>query len=192
MQNAQRREDSFGAGIAADILSLAEQSLQEVRTLSYLLHPPLLDEIGLEAALRWLAKGFGERSGIATEVDIDDLSVTPAAEVATAIFRVAQEALANVHRHSGSLWARISLRLQRGSLELRIEDGGRGMAAGTEGETSDMQSVGVGVSGMRVRLAQLGGRLELVPRQPGLLVRALLPAPSNPAAAGLAGADPAT
>ena len=137
-----------------------------MRTLSYLLHPPLLDEVGLEAALRWLAKGFGERSGIATEARIDDLPAAPAPEVATAIFRVAQEALSNVHRHAGSPWARISLRLRGGWIELRVEDGGSGIrSADSKDEPADMQAVGVGISGMRVRAAQLGGRLELVPSQ---------------------------
>jgi signal transduction histidine kinase len=184
MQNAQRKHDHFSAGITSEILTLAEQSLQEVRTLSYLLHPPLLDEVGLEAALRWLAKGFGERSGIATEVRIDDLPFAPAPEVATAIFRVAQEALSNVHRHAGSPWARISLRLSAGWLELRVEDGGSGIRiADREDAPADMQTVGVGISGMRVRAAQLGGQLELATRKPGLLVRALFPAMSRQAVA---------
>jgi signal transduction histidine kinase len=180
MQNAQRRREDPAATISGEILTLAEQSLQEVRTLSYLLHPPLLDEVGLEAALRWLVKGFGERSGIVTEARIDDLRVAPSPEVATAIFRVAQEALANVHRHAGSPWARVSLRPRSGWIELRVEDRGRGMESAESTDASAAtQAVGVGISGMRVRVAQLGGRLELLPRKPGLTVRALFPAPSG-------------
>lgn len=175
LRNGQR-QDATVATIADEILGLAEQSLQEVRTLSYLLHPPLLDEVGLQAALRWLASGFGERSGILTEAHIEDLPIAPAPEVATAIFRVAQEALANVHRHSGSVWASLSLRLRNGWIELLVEDSGCGMSTSDD---AAMQEVGVGISGMRVRVGQLGGSLELLPRSPGLTVRALFPAPDE-------------
>jgi signal transduction histidine kinase len=179
--NGRRGQGEATAAIASEIFDLAEQSLQEVRTLSYLLHPPLLDEVGLQAALRWLAKGFGERSGIATEARIDDLKVPPPPDVATAIFRVAQEALVNIHRHSGSAWARLSLRQRGAWIELRVEDAGRGLDA-SGGAAAE--AVGVGISGMRVRVAQLGGSLELLPRRPGLLVRALFPAPAQAAAVG--------
>ena len=97
---------------------------------------------------------------------------------------MAQEALSNVHRHAGSPWARISLRQRGGWIELRVEDGGGGIQiADSKDGPEDMQAVGVGISGMRVRAAQLGGRLELVPRRPGLLVRAFFPAPSRRGAA---------
>ena len=181
--NAARLQDLARGGggeqtarIAADILGLAEQSLQEIRTLSYLLHPPLLDDIGLESALRWLAKGFGDRSGIAVEDRVDTLGMSLPPDHATALFRVAQEALANVHRHSGSEWARLSLRLRGLVIELLVEDRGRGMtpdrAGDLPGETKD---VGVGISGMRVRLEQLGGRLQIRSLNPGLRLAATLP-----------------
>ena len=144
--------------------------VQEIRTLSYLLHPPLLDDIGLESALRWLAKGFGDRSGIAVEDRVDTLGVSLPPDHATALFRVAQEALANVHRHSGSEWARLSLRLRGPVIELLVEDRGRGMTLPRATE-----EVGVGISGMRVRLEQLGGKLQIRPGKPGLRVAATLP-----------------
>jgi signal transduction histidine kinase len=178
--NAARLYDQVADGgeqaprLVQEILQSAERSLQEVRTLSYLLHPPLLDEIGLASALRWLAKGFGERSGIAVETRIDELPGPLASDAATALFRVAQEALSNVHRHSGSPWARIVLRQKGNAVELDVEDRGSGMTVAMEG-SGDIQSVGVGVSGMRVRLEQLGGRLKLKPLMRGLLVRAVLP-----------------
>jgi two-component system, NarL family, sensor kinase len=162
--------------IAAEILCLAEQSLQEIRTLSYLLHPPLLDEIGLEAALKWLAKGFAERSGMDIQVHVDDLGQTLSQEIATALFRVAQEALLNVRRHSGSDWARLSLRLRGGCVELDVEDRGRGMATLNDAEEGvEAQAVGVGISGMRLRLEQLGGRLVLRSSSSGVLVQATVP-----------------
>ncbi len=178
LQAAAEKGQQPSARITAEILALAEQCLQEVRTLAYVLHPPLLDDIGLEAALRWLAKGFGERSGIVTEVSVDELQARPAPEVATTIFRVAQEALSNVHRHSGSSWARLKLRQRDGWIELGVEDRGSGIPD-AEAQVEEMRALGVGISGMQVRLAQLGGRLELVPRRPGLLVRAGLPISRN-------------
>jgi two-component system, NarL family, sensor kinase len=178
--NAARLHDAQGneqaPRIAAEILSLAEQSLQEVRTLSYLLHPPLLDEIGLEAALRWLAKGFAERSGMDIQVHVDQLGQTLPQETATALFRVAQEALLNVRRHSGSDWARLALRRRDGNVELDVEDRGQGMATSREQQNgADEHAVGVGISGMRLRLEQLGGHLELRSSPSGLLVRASVP-----------------
>ena len=178
--NAARLRDADRSGhetvsrLAADIIDLAEQSLQEIRTISYILHPPLLDDIGLESALRWLARGFGERSGITVEVGIRDIGKFLSRDAATTLFRVAQEALSNVHRHSASDWARISLRVRKNAVELDIADRGRGL--GTEPvQSGDAQPVGVGIAGMRVRLEQLGGRLELRPRRHGLLVRATVP-----------------
>jgi two-component system, NarL family, sensor kinase len=160
--------------LATEILDLTEQSLQEVRTLSYLLHPPLLDEVGIEAALRWLAKGFGDRSGLDVEVEVDDLDRSLSQDAATSLFRVAQEALLNVRRHSGSSWARLALARRGDMVELEVEDRGCGMAPGEAGSDA-VPAVGVGISGMRLRLSQLGGRLELRSRPRGLLVRATVP-----------------
>ena len=160
--------------IAAEIMDLADQSLQEIRTISYLLHPPLLDDVGLESALRWLAKGFAERSGIVVDVCIDGIGSFLSREIATTLFRVAQEALSNVHRYSGSKWARLSLGARDDAVELRVEDRGRGLKGQSSGG-EQAQAIGVGISGMRVRIEQLGGRLELGSRQSGLLVVATVP-----------------
>jgi PAS domain S-box-containing protein len=158
--------------VLAEISSLAEQSLQEVRTLSYLLHPPLLDEMGLGAALKWLAKGFSERSGIRVEADIEPRADALRRELATALFRVAQEALSNVHRHSGSTWARVSLCGDTEAVTLEVEDGGQGPKPSLPGES---QNLGVGITGMRMRLEQFGGRLEVRLEKSGTLVRASVP-----------------
>ena len=148
-------------GVLAETLDLAEQSLQEVRTLSYLVHPPLLDVVGLGSALRWLATGFAERSGVAVDVVIRDGVESPPQDVATALFRVAQECLANVHRHSGSAWARIGLSCSDDSVQLEISDGGRGFVK--QGVAPKIiVNVGVGLSGMQVRVEQLKGTLDIV------------------------------
>jgi signal transduction histidine kinase len=156
-----------------ETLELAEQSLQEVRTLSYVLHPPLLDMMGLSAALRWLAEGFSERSGIETETDIAELGETLPQDAATAFFRITQEALANIHRHSRSPWARVALSRRGPQVRLEIADRGCGFQRGERADSGD-QALGIGISGMRLRLEQLGGRLEIKSGRTGTRVTATL------------------
>jgi signal transduction histidine kinase len=140
-----------------------QQSIREVRTVSYLLHPPLLDEAGLGLALRYFVKGYMERSEIAVDLvvapDVDRL----APEVELVLFRLVQEALTNVSRHSGSLTARIRLMRERRmgahNIVLTIEDTGKGMPAINLTEPRTVQ--GVGLASMRERLHQIGGRLEI-------------------------------
>jgi two-component system NarL family sensor kinase len=148
--------------ILTETVDLAEQSLQEVRTLSYLLHPPLLDDVGLGSALRWLAEGFSERSGVKVHAIVGEGLDKLPREVATALFRVAQECLANVHRHSGSTWAEVDIHRVGDVVRLEVRDGGCGFVF-REGRDSDgvQGTLGVGISGMRVRLQQLGGNLEI-------------------------------
>jgi signal transduction histidine kinase len=183
--NATRLRKTLGeAGesarrILAETMGLAEQSLQEIRTLSYLLHPPLLDEMGLASALRWFAKGFSERSGIAVDVRaIEGDGPGLPREVATTLFRVAQEALSNVHRHSGSASARIALRRSEAVVRLDVTDRGRGLRRRIE-PSREVQAVGVGIAGMRIRLEQLGGRLEIRSSGSGTRVSATVPIPTG-------------
>jgi len=146
----------------------------EIRTLSYLLHPPLLDEVGLAPALRWYVDGFIKRSGIAVQLragaDIGRLE----RDAEIALFRVVQECLTNVYRHSGSKTAEIHLtRLPEGLL-LVVSDAGRGIGGeATIGRSGD--TLGVGIAGMRARLNQLDGRLEIHSSPAGTTVSALLP-----------------
>ena len=160
-------------------LGIAEQCAREVRTLTYLLHPPLLEELGLGSALRGYVEGFTERSGIAVELEVPPVELRFPAEVELALFRVAQESLANVHRHSSSARARIRLRAENGELRLEICDEGRGIAPPLlEKFEGGGAGLGVGLAGMRERLRQLGGRLEVRPENPGTTVRATLPLPT--------------
>jgi PAS domain S-box-containing protein len=152
-----------------DSLALAEQATSELRTTSYLLHPPLLDESGLLAALNWLANGFSERSGIEVKVEIvGDIERQPC-EVETALFRVVQESLHNVHRHSGSEVVLIRLRMEGDDLVLEVRDRGNGVPQ----QLGD--AIGVGISGMRERLLQLGGTLTIESNNPGTAVIARVP-----------------
>lgn len=141
--------------------ALIEQSLQEIRTLSYLLHPPLLDELGLASALSWYVRGFESRSGITVAVAIDEGMERLPAAVEQALFRIVQEALTNIHRHSGSATAEIRLSGSASEVVLEITDQGRGMPAEGGSDRSNIASLGVGVSGMRARLQQLGGELTI-------------------------------
>jgi two-component system NarL family sensor kinase len=135
---------------------------EEIRTLSYLLHPPLLDESGLGSAVRWYAEGFQKRSGIHLTVNIAPALGRLSTEVETALFRVVQESLTNVHRYSGSPDAEIKIYTNGGELCLEIVDHGKGIEAGSVRASIDgIASLGVGIPGMRERLRQLGGQLEV-------------------------------
>jgi PAS domain S-box-containing protein len=144
-----------------DSLSLAEHASVELRTTSYLLHPPLLDERGLPAALRWFADGFSSRSSIRLSLDLAPNVGRMPAEVETALFRVAQESLHNIHRHSGSETAEIRLSVAGDVVSLEVRDWGRGLPS-PAGEL-----VGVGVAGMRERLLQIEGTLTIEQADPG-------------------------
>ncbi len=158
------------ARLLADSLGLSEQATRELRTTSYLLHPPLLAEGGLGCALQWYVEGFAARSGIAMDLEFDPAVRRLPPETETTIFRVVQESLSNVHRHSQSPSARISLTQDARWVTLEIADQGRGLPA-MAGE-----SLSVGICGMRERLAQLGGALEVDSDGNGTKVVARFPA----------------
>jgi len=155
---------------------IVSQIGEEIRTLSYILHPPLLDECGLASAVHWYAEGFEKRSGIKLEVSIDgDLPRLPA-DAETTLFRVVQESLTNVHRYSGSSSAKI--RISKNSKEVRLEiiDYGHGIKSGTARAKLDGAApLGVGIPGMRERLHQLGGGLTVDFGTNGTRVTATLP-----------------
>jgi signal transduction histidine kinase len=174
-RTSDRLDDGDREAIAESV-SLAEQSMTQIRTLSYLLHPPFLDERGLLSALRWYAAGFAERSGIKVDLDLPESFERLPVDTETALFRVVQESLINIHRHAGSETARISLRPAADTLVLEVEDRGRGIPAPTLEEIMHGGgTVGVGIAGMCERIEQLGGRFEIVSNAEGLTVRVRLP-----------------
>jgi two-component system, NarL family, sensor kinase len=139
-----------------------EKISEEIRTLSYVLHPPLLDECGLASAVRWYAEGFEQRSGIKVQVEADADVPRLSSELETALFRVVQESLTNVHRYSGSSQAKIRISSALGEVRLEIIDHGKGLKAGTSRASPDGSArLGVGIPGMRERLHQLGGTLDV-------------------------------
>ena len=149
---------------------------EEIRTLSYLLHPPLLDECGLASAVLWYAEGFKKRSGIHLSVSIDEELVRLTTDAETALFRVLQESLTNVHRYSGSPSAEIRIFQSPSKVHLEIVDHGKGVKGGTERSTfAGAPTLGVGIPGMRERIRQLGGQLEVEFSNEGARVYATLP-----------------
>jgi two-component system NarL family sensor kinase len=166
--------DKARAQPLGEVRSLIETSIGELRTLSYVLHPPLLEERGLASALRWFIQGFEKRSGIAVHFACSQNFRKPAPEVERALFRIVQEALTNVHRHSKSATARVRLSQGTGDIVLEVSDQGTGMA--NSQSPADAGSLGVGISGMRARLRQLGGTLELRSTRAGTTVLARIPA----------------
>ena len=162
--------------ILAESIDLADRSIGGVRTLSYLLHPPFLDDTGLVSALRWYAEGFARRSGIAVDLELPSAFERLDQDVETALFRVVQEALINVHRHSASSRATIRLRCTEEGVTLEVADIGSGMPADLLGHLpAGGGTLGVGVTGMRERLQQLGGALEIESGDGGTTVRARVP-----------------
>jgi signal transduction histidine kinase len=157
-------------------MALAEQSMIEVRTLSYLLHPPFLDETGLLSALRWYAAGFTERGGIKVDLDLPESFARLPRDTETALFRIVQESLINIHRHARSETARIHLRHDAETLVLEIADQGHGIPhTSLEQIMRGEGMAGVGIAGMSERMDQLGGSLEIVSTDRGTTVVVRLP-----------------
>ncbi|MGH9326753.1 MAG: MASE1 domain-containing protein [Terriglobia bacterium] len=153
-------------------VSLAEQSINEIRTLAYLLYPPTHDQLGLRVALPSYADGFARRSGITTVTDMDKQLGRLPRDIEIALFHVVQESLTNLHRHSKSPTAAITLKTDRREATLEIRDEGLGI---TPEELARREPLGVGVRGMRQTIALLGGRLEVLPANPGTIVRVVVP-----------------
>jgi signal transduction histidine kinase len=165
---------------------LAHQCSSEIRTASYLLHPPLLDELGLVSALRWLTDGLRQRSNIEVRLDLPATMARMPREQELALFRVAQEALTNVHRHSASPWVAVRLAGTSGTIRLEVEDAGRGLSPELPRRAADSKPpLGVGLAGMRERMRQMGGTLQVEFRSTGTLIRATLPIPVAKSAASI-------
>jgi PAS domain S-box-containing protein len=170
--------------LLAGAVALAEQCTVELRTVSYLLHPPMLDELGLAGAMRDYADGFARRSGLRIDLELPPDLEGLSRETELALFRVMQEALTNVHVHSGSRTASIRLGRTATELQLEVQDQGQGMEAARKLFAGDPpgDGLGVGVPGMRERMRQLGGRLEIESNERGTCVMAFAPVTGKAAA----------
>jgi PAS domain S-box-containing protein len=163
------------ARACAESLHLVQQLSKELRTISHLLHPPLLDEAGLPSAIRWFVEGFAERSKIPVALEIPQNLGRLSPEFETTIFRVVQEGLTNIHRHSGSSTAAIRISQATEAIRLEISDCGKGIPTGVQLGLAGAGRSGVGIQGMRERLRQLGGHLEIQSRRTGTTILAVLP-----------------
>jgi signal transduction histidine kinase len=161
--------------LLAETIELAERSMLEVRTISHLLHPPLLDEVGLESAIRWYADGFAQRSALKVGLHLDPITNRLPKEVELALFRVLQEALTNVHRHAGAKSIEVVLTCSTGHIVLSVIDDGIGISPEVLTRFSAGRASGVGLAGMRERLAELDGTLEVKRVTRGTALRATIP-----------------
>jgi len=155
--------------------ALVQEMSKEVRTISYLLHPPMLDEAGLASALRWYVEGFTQRSKIQVEAEFPDDFGRLSQELETAVFRVVQECLTNIHRHSGSPTAKVRIARFNGLVLVEVADRGKGIAPEKRGEMETSGTIGVGLRGMRERILQLGGSMEIDSNGRGTVVRVQVP-----------------
>ncbi|HEY1801704.1 MAG TPA: response regulator [Terriglobales bacterium] len=154
---------------------MVEEILRGIRTISHLLHPPLLDEAGLPSALRWYIEEFGERSGIAVALECPESLPRLPIELETAIFRIVQECLGNVHRHSGSQTATVHLDVDAGHAHLEISDAGQGISDERQREIKSGGRSGVGIRGITERIAQFGGNLQIESNAMGTSIIADIP-----------------
>lgn len=176
--------------LIAESIKLLDQAMNETRTISHLLHPPLLDETGFGSAARWYVEGFAKRSGIETALNMpEDFGRLPDS-LELALFRVLQESLTNVHRHSKSKRADVSVKLSKDYVELRIRDYGKGIPADVLDRFRNKRAHGgVGLAGMRERIHELGGQLEMDSDRNGTQVLATLPRSERRNAAEVIAAD---
>jgi signal transduction histidine kinase len=187
LRDVLREDDEAARDLLQASVQLAEDAVREVRVVSYLMHPPMLDEGGLALALRWYARGFSERSDIQSEVEVpDDFGRYPQ-EIETTIFRIVQEALTNVHRYSGSRTVTIRLAREEGQIRAEVQDEGCGLALPTRAKGREAP-LGVGIAGMRERVKQLHGvfEIESAPGR-GTTVRAVFPIAHQNTSPGAAG-----
>jgi PAS domain S-box-containing protein len=159
---------------------LIEQVSADIRTVSYLLHPPLLDEVGLNSALKWYVEGFAERSKIAANLELPAKWERLPGDYELCLFRIAQECLTNIHRHSGGRTAQVRLQRTAGEITLEVSDDGQGVNPEIQSKISAGETAGVGLRGMRERLRHLGGSLRIDSNCHGTTVIATVPLAEPP------------
>jgi signal transduction histidine kinase/DNA-binding NarL/FixJ family response regulator len=189
LASLNRRAAALSSELAQDIngsLQLVQQLTQEIRTASYLLHPPLLDDAGLGGALRWYVAGLSQRSGINITLELDEALGRLPRELEAAVFHIVQESLTNIHRHSGSSTAALRIARSGGRLLLEVEDAGTGIPADKLREIQT-QGSGVGIAGMRERVLHFNGDIRITSLSTGTRIVVSFPVePGNARAASLA------
>jgi len=176
LQILSQSQESVPSDKLRDPMQFVERAIAETRTISYLLHPPLLDETGFASAARWYVDGFSKRCGIVANLDIPPQMPRFRREIETALFRILQESLTNVHRHSGTRTVDIGLALEDATLIMVVKDHGKGIPPQVLNRfRSTGNGVGVGIAGMRERIKEMGGTLEIESDQNGTTVSVTVP-----------------
>jgi PAS domain S-box-containing protein len=170
-----RASQQSGADAVVSSMKLVDELSRELRTISHLLHPPMLDEAGLEFALRWYVEGFAERSEIDVEFDFPENLGRLPRDVETTIFRLIQESLTNIHRHAESPTATIRLWRENRHINVEVRDHGKGMPTEAKKGAIRTSRTGVGIQGMRERVRELGGLLDIQSDKNGTIVLARVP-----------------
>ena len=153
-----------------------EQCVSEIRTLSYLLHPPMIDDVGLASAARWFVEGIAQRSGIQVTLDAPSDLARLSAGVELVLFRILQEGLTNVHRHSGASAAEVLIQQEAGQVSLEVKDNGRGIRQEMLSRFDQTGAgMGVGLSGMRERVRELGGQMKVEADSQGTSLKITIP-----------------
>jgi len=165
----------FSVQALTDNGTMVREVMQSIRTISHLLHPPLLDEAGLPSALQWYVDEFSKRSGIKVHLDCEDSLERLPSEMETAIFRIVQECLGNVHRHSESQTASIRLEIAGDRAYVEVSDRGKGIPPDLQEKLKSRGHLGVGLRGIRERIAQFGGELQIQSNEEGTVVSATIP-----------------
>ncbi|HUN61061.1 MAG TPA: ATP-binding protein [Candidatus Sulfotelmatobacter sp.] len=171
-----QRRDATTTGhnhLLAESVDLTDRAITEVRTISHLLHPPLLDELGFYSALRWYTEGFAKRSEIVVELHLTEIVDRLPREIELALFRVLQESLTNVHRHANATHVDVDVRCSEDEVILTVSDNGHGINRKVLENFRAGQAGGIGLAGMRERLAELGGTLSVESSSNGTQIRAL-------------------
>jgi len=175
-------ESSKARTLLAQSADLAERATADLRTISHLLHPPILDDLGLDGALPWYTDGFSSRSGIIVNLHMEpELGRFPR-EIELTLFRILQEALTNIYRHSGSSTAAITVLRGKAEVMLQVSDHGRGIPSEILGSGGNSRArVGIGIAGMRERVRQMKGTLEITTSGNGSSIKVVLPIVTHPA-----------
>jgi len=158
-----------------ETLKLTDYTIQEVRTISHLLHPPLLEELGFLSAARWYVDEYGKRSQVKVSLLVDEPIERLPRDVEIALFRVLQETLTNVYRHSGAQRVDVRLRASNGDVRLTVSDDGKGIPQEIISRFREGAALGIGLAGMRERLAEFGGRIHVESSPAGAVVEAVIP-----------------
>ena len=174
-QEQARAVNPRTAEMLSEASLLAGNISKEIRTLSYLLHPPLLDEAGLVSAVQWYVEGLAQRSNLKIDLYFPPQLARLSPSLEIVIFRIIQECLTNVHRHSGSTHASIEIVEDGGLILLTVRDTGRGIPPELFDSHGLPRAVGVGIRGMRERVRELGGQLRILPASPGTIIEVQLP-----------------